>query len=56
MAKKKSDKKFIQGMHLKKGALRAELGVKGSGPIPASKLEKSYSQQESDRTQAGNSR
>jgi hypothetical protein len=38
MAKEK--KKWIQGMDLKKGALRKELGVKGDKKIPAKKLEK----------------
>ena len=31
-------KKFIAGMHLKKGALRSELHVKAGEPIPAKKL------------------
>lgn len=38
MAEKK--KKFIQGMDLKKGALRKTLGAKPGKPIPAAKLEK----------------
>lgn len=33
-------KKWIQGMHMKKGALRKELGVKGDKTIPTKKLEK----------------
>lgn len=38
MAKEK--KKWIQGMDLKKGALRKELGVKEGEKIPAKKLAK----------------
>ena len=38
MAKEK--KKWIQKMHLKKGALRSELGVKVGQNIPGIKLEK----------------
>lgn len=33
-------KKFIQGMDLKKGALRRQLGVKEGETIPAKKLAK----------------
>ncbi len=32
--------KWIQEMHMKKGALRKELGAKKGKPIPAKKLEK----------------
>jgi len=38
--KAKKDKKWIQGMDLKKGALRSELGVKKGKKIPAKKLAK----------------
>ena len=33
-------KKWIQAMHMKKGALHEELGVKEGKKIPASKLKK----------------
>jgi hypothetical protein len=36
----KKPKKWIQGMDLKKGALRKELGVKAGKDIPEKKLEK----------------
>lgn len=39
MAEKKP-KKWIQAAHIKKGALRKELGVKPGKDIPAKKLEK----------------
>lgn len=35
-----SKKKWIQGMHMKKGALHSELGVPTGKKIPAKKLEK----------------
>ncbi len=38
MAEKKE--KWIQGMHMKKGALHKELGVKKGEKIPEKKLEK----------------
>lgn len=33
-------KKWIQAMHMKKGALRKEMGAKKGKPIPAKKLAK----------------
>lgn len=39
-AKKKADKKWIQKIDMKKGALRKELGAKKGKPIPKAKLEK----------------
>lgn len=40
MAKKAADKKWIQKMHMKKGALHKELGVPAGKDIPKSKLKK----------------
>jgi hypothetical protein len=37
---KKEDGNFIQAMHMKKGALHKELGVKEGKKIPEKKLEK----------------
>jgi hypothetical protein len=40
MKKKEKPKKFIQAMHMKKGALREELHVPEGKKIPAKKLAK----------------
>jgi hypothetical protein len=37
--KEKQPKKWIQGLDIKKGALRKELGVKSGKKIPSKKLE-----------------
>jgi hypothetical protein len=37
---KNEDGKFIQGMHLKKGALHKEMGIPEGKKIPEKKLEK----------------
>ena len=40
MSNQKNDGKFIQKMHMKKGALHKELGVPEGKKIPAKKLAK----------------
>lgn len=40
MPTKKTEGKFIQKMHMKKGALREELHIKKGEKIPEKKLEK----------------